>query len=172
MTYISDTTVPLSNIIFPSVTICNINQVKSIQNPIFSFSNSKVKQSILLRSKLPSSGGFQDYLIDYFYLGSNKSEEPVNWNETLANVVKNSGWNPDYESFNRFSAQDCNQELFMFVAFQNQDITWKNFGQSYTDYGICCKLFPQLYTNISYEPTNNLAIGIKENNIQYINKSM
>ena len=122
-----------------------------------------MKQSILVKSQLPASGNYQDYLIDYFYLGSNESEEPENWNQTLANVVKNSGWDPSHESFNRFSAQDCNRELFMQVSYQNQDITWKDFGQSYTDYGICCKLFPQLYTNISYEPTKKLTIGsIKE----------
>ena len=118
-----------------------------------------MKLSILLKSQLPTEGNYQDYLIDYFYLGSNESEEPRNWNETLANVVKNSGWNPSHESFNRFSAQDCNRELFMQVSYQNVDITWRNFSQSYTDYGICCKLFPQIYTNISYEPTRKLAIG-------------
>ena len=31
MTYISDTTEPLDDVIFPSVTICNVNQVKITQ---------------------------------------------------------------------------------------------------------------------------------------------
>ena len=30
MTYISDTTEPLDDVIFPSVTICNVNQVNKV----------------------------------------------------------------------------------------------------------------------------------------------
>ena len=90
MTYISDTVAPLSTVIFPSVTICNINQVK---------------KSILEKSSLPSPK-HQDYLIDYFYLGANLSETPEDWNQTLENMIKNTGWNTSLESFNKFAAQE------------------------------------------------------------------
>ena len=90
MTYISDTAAPLSRIIFPSVTICNINQLK---------------QSILEKAQLPSQL-YQDYLIDYFYIGSKaETEAPVDWNRTLQNVIRNSGWNTSHESFQKFASQ-------------------------------------------------------------------
>ena len=90
MTYISDTAAPLSKIIFPSVTICNINQLK---------------QSILEKAQLPSQLS-QDYLIDYFYIGSKQSTEaPLDWNRTLQNVIRNTGWNTSHESFQKFASQ-------------------------------------------------------------------
>ena len=90
MTYISDTVAPLSTVVFPSVTICNINQVK---------------KSTLEKSSLPSKK-HQDYLIDYFYLGANLLETPQDWNQTLENMMINSGWNTSLESFYKFAAQD------------------------------------------------------------------
>ena len=89
MTYIGETTASLKNTIFPSVTICNINQVQ---------------QSILEKARLPSAK-YQDYLIDYFYLGANKTEEPADWSQIVQSLENNIGWNKSTDSFNKFAAQ-------------------------------------------------------------------
>ena len=103
MTYISDTTEPLDDVIFPSVTICNVNQV---ENKVFLlyFSSFKMKQSLLEKASLPSAE-YKEYLINYFFIGSNKSSEPENWNQTLNNIENNLGWNRSRDSFNKFVSQ-------------------------------------------------------------------
>ena len=89
MTYISDTTQALDDVIFPSVTICNVNQMK---------------QSLIEKASLPSAE-YKEYLINYFFLGSNKSSEPTNWKQTLQNIQYNLGWNRSRDSFNKFVSQ-------------------------------------------------------------------
>ena len=45
------------------------------------------------------------YLINYYLKGTNRSDEPQNWNETLDTIQKKLEWNPENEAFARLAAQ-------------------------------------------------------------------
>ena len=63
-----------------------------------------MKQSLLEKASLPSPQ-YKEYLINYFFLGSNKSSEPDNWNQTVESIQRNLGWNRSLDSFNKFVSQ-------------------------------------------------------------------
>ena len=63
-----------------------------------------MKQSLLEKASLPSPQ-YTEYLINYFFLGSNKSNEPENWSQTVDNIQLNLGWNRSRDSFNKFVSQ-------------------------------------------------------------------
>ena len=64
----------------------------------------KMKQSLLEKASLPSPQ-YKEYLINYFFLGSDKSSEPDNWNQTVESIQLNLGWNRSLDSFNKFVSQ-------------------------------------------------------------------
>ena len=63
-----------------------------------------MKRSLLEKASLPSPQ-HKEYLINYFFLGSNKSSEPDSWNLTLQNIQNNLGWDKRRDSFNKFVSQ-------------------------------------------------------------------
>ena len=66
LTTIGDPTASLSDIYFPSVTICNVNQVK---------------RSVIERAGLTDQAEIK-YLVSHFLTGENLTQ-PAQWNETL-----------------------------------------------------------------------------------------
>ena len=102
--YISDTTAPLSQVFFPSVAICNFNQVFNGGILLINIYSPQVKLSLLEKAGMNFDTKQEEtkYLTNYFLQGAKKSHEPENWNVTLENIQKKLGWN---ESFAKSAAQ-------------------------------------------------------------------
>jgi len=138
VTYINTTTAPLSDVFFPSVTICNVNQVK---------------MSTLEKVGLNSANqrNHANYLMKYYLEGISKENPPANWSQTLEKVEKMFNWNPNNLhgiSFVDFASQSCS-DMMVHVSWRVNKSTvetheYYETQKSHTDYGACCRLFPQL----------------------------
>jgi len=138
VTYINSTSAPLSDIFFPSVTICNVNQVKL---------------SILEKAGLNEKQRQEDskHLLKYFIQGVDRDKPPASWSNTFENIKENLSWNPandDGEPFVNIASQSCSDMMV--------DVSWRvnksrreshqfyEAQKSHTDYGSCCRIFPHL----------------------------
>ena len=43
--------------------------------------------------------------------------------------------------------KNCDSELLLSVIWRQTEQSYRHYDNSYTDYGVCCKLFPQMYTD-------------------------
>ena len=108
-----------------------------------------------------------DYLIKYFIEGTGEEKPPANWSETLQNVKENLSWDPEninsasfvdiasqvkisngFSNPNKNYVQNCSDMMVHFSWRINKTFkeTHHNYAAqtSHTDYGICCRIFPQL----------------------------
>ena len=98
----ADTTVPLEEIYFPSVTICNINQVVEPRSTAWQVRLSMLEQADLGGNQQSSMA---KYLINYFLLGKELGEEPDNWTSKLEEIQKKLNWDPKKQTFANLSSQ-------------------------------------------------------------------
>ena len=125
------------DIVWPSITICNLNQVEA---------------SFMKDVEVHGNIELTDLLINEFILGrmGNLSEEHK---QTIDRVKQRLG--PDF-TFNEWSRQKC-KDLFISTKFREKMITWRDVPQDWqnlegdpgpyiyaTDFGACCYLCPHL----------------------------
>ena len=105
------------------------------------------------------------YLINYFIMGENMTE-PENWDDILGSVDLNLGLSnfSGGHTFNKEVAQKCYDEMFLAAKWRNDEtgelVVFDHstvFTSSYTDYGVCCKIFPQL--DFENPDTRNISVS-------------
>ena len=130
---------------FPSLTICNLNQVEA---------------SFLRENDAYGNITNTNILLDEFIRGrkGNISKEDESFvNELKEKIGMNSGWN-----LLERSRQTCTN-LFISISFREMHLTWKKINEETlgpilypTDFGSCCLLVPHLDLK---EITSNLSVG-------------
>ena len=92
--------------------------------------------------------------------------EPENWDTVLKSVHENLNLTSysGGHTFNKEVAQKCQHEMFLSVKWRNDETgelvvfdQSKAFTSSYTDYGVCCKIFPQL--DFENPDTRNISVS-------------
>ena len=125
---------------FPSITVCNLNQVEASFLSTLNVSGNMVKTQVL---------------IDEFLLG-NKNNKTDEEKQIVMEATRNH--NLSEHSFSYQSSQRCYNQ-FISMSFQGKTLSWKNYVNSNdvgpydgypTDFGSCCLLVPHRY----FEPTN------------------
>ena len=130
---IETTTAPLSEAVFPSVTVCNFNQLEASYLRKYEVDDLKLKEILIKK-----------YIIGH---KENLTEEE----ELLFQTVQNS--TGDYVSW--YGRQWC-RNLFINTRFEDRELAWNDFPeeddwiigpyQYATDLGQCCFLSPHINT--------------------------
>jgi len=132
---IEDTTAPLTEIYFPSVTICNLNQVTTSQ---------LLKGGLNMKDN--SNLENYRYFIQYI-LGADDSgilPEPTDWNKTLTNIKDNLGWDgvKPFVDLNG-TVQNC-EDMIVETEWNKKFHYNYRSDKTFTDFGVCCRIYPEL----------------------------
>ena len=128
------------HVIFPSITVCNLNQIEA---------------SFLKDLGVYGNKEQTDALIKEFKLGYKGIASPLH-RQTVANIDNISSENNWY-SFSYESSQKC-KDVFISLSFCGKSLTWKDIGEMSevgpwdypTDFGECCLLMP----HVGFDPYN------------------
>ena len=134
VTSIASTTASLNDLLFPSLYICNVNQVT---------------KSFLRNLGVEDDDAAANLLFDEFLTGSEKSElnakNQKKMNEMLEQMKVKYDWN-EYTRFYNISSQNCSDMIIRVIWKSNENYTETFFDafKSSTDYGACCLITPYL----------------------------
>jgi len=154
---IDDTTGPLDEVYFPSVTVCNMNQFRMSQanrmglDPkkypdvfrtfLTKYLDTRPGADLGLDEKQRNTSRFKS---DNAKLGQNN----ITWADELENIKGNLSeagidWDETAEPFIKVNgtAQDCS-DLLLHTKWNGKDKYSYNSHISYTDFGYCCRIFP------------------------------
>merc|ERR1712080_376233 len=142
---IEDTTAPLTEVFFPSVAICNLNQVTTSQ---------LLKGGLNIKDTHDLEN--YRYFIQYI-LGADDSvalPEPKDWNITLANIKNNLNWDgvTPFVDLNG-TVHNCEDMIVETEWNKKFHYNYKS-DKTFTDFGVCCRIYPELdfaVTNSSTE---------------------
>jgi len=144
---ISDTTGPLQEVYFPSVTVCNLNQIRISQTYRMGLEEKqKVSRRFIKQYILSSTGQYEAGHAKRSdpEMGKEISEEEmaeiqanlrangIHWNETSQPLITVKG-----------TAQDCSD---LMIHTKWDDIDKYNYSShaTHTDFGFCCRIWPKL----------------------------
>ena len=152
ITYINTTTASLSDIIFPSVFICNINQVT-----MTSLTKMGLRQSDPYEFKLDLINQiYKTYVrgdTDY-YTHDTWANESSTWDfDLLKSYMRKIGWN-DTTPFIKVASQPLNDSILRYTWKILPPYTFFEAYMSLTDYGPCAVLYP--YLDFENPRTKNL----------------
>jgi hypothetical protein len=147
---IGDTTGPLDEVYFPSVTVCNLNQFRMSQANRMGLdmtTPSGSNQARWFTNTYLASGSDFDY--EQEIKAANKSDKK-NWDKELADMQNNLAkaginWDPAKENFISVNgtAQDCS-DLMLHTKWNSIDKYGYSSHVTYTDFGYCCRIYPIL----------------------------
>jgi len=147
---IGDTTGPLDEVYFPSVTVCNLNQFRMSQANRMGLdmtTPSGSNQARWFTNTYLASGSDFDY--EQEIKAANKSDKK-NWDKELADMQNNLAkaginWDPAKENFISVdgTAQDCS-DLMLHTKWNSIDKYGYSSHVTYTDFGYCCRIYPIL----------------------------
>ena len=136
------------DVVFPSITVCNLNQVEA---------------SELKKLNIYEDMENRQLLLNEFVFG-----RKGNLSQDHENTMKQFRlWFEQFNSFSQTTSQKCN-DLFISINFQRNNYTWKNSkgvtGPLYypTDFGVCCIFVPHLYFQ-PFELDNNTIEDLYHN---------
>jgi len=143
---IGDTTGPIKEVYFPSVTVCNLNQVRMSQAYRMGFQDigrdSHISREFIKKYVLAQSGEDDEDNV--------KPRIGLNWEEELAKIQKNLKshnitWNETSQPFITVdgTAQSCS-DLMMHTKWNGIDHYSYSSHVTYTDFGYCCRIYPKL----------------------------
>ena len=104
----------------------------------------QVRFSLLKQADLTRNKGME--IIDFFLLG--KGQEPPKED----NIEEKFGWNQTNQTFANFAAQECDRMILNAKWRETSHFSVLTM-KSFTDYGVCCRIFPWL--DFENEATKN-----------------
>merc|ERR1719220_1718260 len=144
----STTTGSLDEVYFPSVTVCNLNQIRMSQAYRMGFKDiarsSAVSRLFIQKYFLAATGEDQDDKLNQ------RATTEINWEVEFAKIKKNltaNGikWNDTSQPFITVdgTAQDCS-DLMIHTKWNRVDRYSYSSHVTYTDFGYCCRIYPKL----------------------------
>jgi len=136
---ISDTTGPISEVYFPSVTVCNLNQFRMSQVNRMS-DNGKIKtetarqfmDTYILADTNKTWANSAAWDSDFAKIKENLAKAGINWDDTKEPFITVNG-----------TTQDC-KDLMLLTKWNDVDQYNYDSHVTYTDFGMCCRIFPKL----------------------------
>ena len=131
VTSIDSTTASLKDLIFPSLYICNVNQVT---------------KSFLKNLKVDKDDHAKQSLFDEFLTGK-EVEDPINYIQKILEMTKKMKNIYNWNSYTRFldvSSQNCSDMILGARWKSNFNTTFYDAFKTSTDYGACCLITPYL----------------------------
>ena len=145
VTSINSTTASLSDITFPGIYMCNVNQVS---------------KSFLKRININDDDEAKLLFEQFLEKGPSNLDEDTKEanNKTLEDIMdrmtKAYGWTR-YQRFYNISSQNCT-DMILYVQWKSNSSYTKNFYQAFkssSDYGACCLITP--YLDFEYAETRD-----------------
>jgi len=146
----STTTGSLDEVYFPSVTVCNLNQIRMSQAYRMGFTDiarsSAVLRMFIAKRFLTATGEDQD---DNLRMNT-ATDQQINWEQEMAKIRDNLSsnginWNDTIDPFITVNgtAQDCS-DLMIHTKWNRVDRYSYSSHVTYTDFGYCCRIYPKL----------------------------
>merc|ERR1719278_806272 len=144
----STTTGSLDEVYFPSVTVCNLNQIRMSQAYRMGFQDiarsSAVSRLFIQKYFLAATGEDQDDKLNQ------RAATEINWEAELAKIkgsLSSNGikWNDTSQPFITVdgTAQDCS-DLMIHTKWNRVDRYSYSSHVTFTDFGYCCRIYPKL----------------------------
>merc|ERR1719220_66341 len=144
----STTTGSLDEVYFPSVTVCNLNQIRMSQAYRMGFKDiarsSAVSRLFIQKYFLAATGEDQDDKLNQ------RAASEINWEVEFAKIkgsLSSNGikWNDTSQPFITVdgTAQDCS-DLMIHTKWNRVDRYSYSSHVTYTDFGYCCRIYPKL----------------------------
>jgi len=150
---ISDTTGPIKEVYFPSVTVCNLNQLRMSQAHRMGFeefSRDSQISRLFVQKYFFASTGEDEGESDEGAEENLDRKQKINWAEELSKIQGNLTaegikWNETSQPFItvKGTAQDCS-DLMIHTKWNGIDKYNYSSHITYTDFGYCCRIYPRL----------------------------
>ena len=145
------------NVIFPSITICNLNLVEASLFKNLSAFDDQVKKQQIIRK----------------YIEGTKDWDYSKWNQELDDQIQDKITSTHFLGI---AMQKCN-DLFIHIKFQSKDLTWKEIKSdkyssigprnTFTDNGRCCFFSPHMMMDI-YDKSDGMLYHNLKGTLQIV----